>query len=589
MRVAVGSSRWIAGGAVTVAAYGLVVVGLTWPLAARLTTHLPAACGADCLLTAWVLAHETHALTTAPAHLLDANTYFPAPHTLFYGVTAFGALPWFAPVFLMTGNPALALNVTWLAGLTLTAWTLHVVVRRWTESTLAGAVAAATFLGTPWVWSWTSTAPFYALLLYLPLIVAVAADGAGVLGLAALVVLQCLVEPLYLTLAIFVPLGVLAAWRTARRARRGASLRLVVALGLAAVVLLPVYAGYLGPVAANPGLRRQSAWGYFAGDDDDTVPGLYRLRGVPYVPMSLPWGLVTPPAATAVPRAAFLVILLGGVSLALHARTRRPAQEVRAWKHAAGWAAAGALMSLRPVVLVLGRTVWLPHLVLIARLSRIRIDYLRLGVVGLIGLALLAGLAFAECVRRLPGHGRWRRVASGVLALALAAGLYAQVRTGLAAAFPVEIAIAPRSPLVQALRASSGPVLELPLGRAGISPGPHARAMYRSIFHWRPLLNGYGSYFPAGFAERMAVAERLPDASALATLAQETGLATVVVHTQELPPAERAAWRAVAEGRGPGGLTLAAADGTDLVFGVDYRGAGGPPTGSTATAPSTGR
>src|SRR5881397_77853 len=54
--------------------------------------------------------------------------------------------------------------------------------------------------------------------------------------------------------------------------------------------------------------------------------------------------------------------------------------------------------------------------------------------------------------------------------------------------------------------------------------------MYRSTFHWRPLLNGYSSYYPAGFGERMTIADHLPDADALTTLRRETGLDAILVH-----------------------------------------------------------
>src|SRR5215831_13196239 len=56
--------------------YGLLVVTFTWPLATRATTDIPATWGIfhyDTLHTAWVLAHETRALATAPASVLDTN------------------------------------------------------------------------------------------------------------------------------------------------------------------------------------------------------------------------------------------------------------------------------------------------------------------------------------------------------------------------------------------------------------------------------------------------------------------------------------------------------------------------------------
>jgi hypothetical protein len=101
----------------------------------------------------------------------EGNIYHPAPHALLYGDPGLAALPIFAPIFLESGNPALAINVVLLAGITLTAWSLHYVVESWTGSWLAGLVGAATFLTNPWeipyFFGW---APTYAILCYLPFV-----------------------------------------------------------------------------------------------------------------------------------------------------------------------------------------------------------------------------------------------------------------------------------------------------------------------------------------------------------------------------------------------------------------------------------
>jgi len=73
--------------------------------------------------------------------------------------------------------------------------------------------------------------------------------------------------------------------------------------------------------------------------------------------------------------------------------------------------------------------------------------------------------------------------------------------------------------------------------------------MYRAIFHRRPLLNGYGGYWPDGFIERMQLAAALPDGAALAALREQTGLTTVVVNMPSLNATKQAAWRrTLAEG-----------------------------------------
>jgi hypothetical protein len=71
-----------------------------------------------------------------------------------------------------------------------------------------------------------------------------------------------------------------------------------------------------------------------------------------------------------------------------------------------------------------------------------------------------------------------------------------------------------------------------------------ARAMFRSIRHRRPLLNGYSSYWPAGWLGRMELAARLPDPEALAVLRRDAGLDAILLRTAELAPGEVDRWTA---------------------------------------------
>jgi hypothetical protein len=65
-----------------------------------------------------------------------------------------------------------------------------------------------------------------------------------------------------------------------------------------------------------------------------------------------------------------------------------------------------------------------------------------------------------------------------------------------------------------------------------LAPEPHAIAMYRGIDNWRPLLNGYSSYYPREFKEHMALASRLPERAALEALRRSTGLETIVIESE---------------------------------------------------------
>jgi hypothetical protein len=553
--------------AAAIALAAAAVVWLTWPLAAHLTTHLPnthPACNFDTLHMAWALAHESRALL-GPASVADANAFFPTRGALFYGDGGFGSLPFFLPVFRATANPTLAVNVAFLLPIALTAASLLLVVRCWTGSALGGVVAAWTFLVTRWtLWDFVPTAPQYATLFYLPAIVLLAAApaaGAGrTLLLAALVALQSLSSVLYVAAAVVGPLGVLALWRLLRPGTRAAGLRLLAALGLALVAVAPVAAGYLRLRVADPGLAERTYWSWWQ-----------PVSALPWHPVL---GYQVP---TAVPPSAFGLCLLG---LALFAARRAPGAERAAWRHAGFWALAGMLISLNPAATFAGAPITLPHTLLAewVPLYRTLREPARLGVGGLVGLALLAGLAFAECARRLPARGA--RATRAVLAAALLAVLYADARRGMPAfgheprppRYPLVQAVSGDTAVVRALREPGGPLLEVPVGLTpyGCIPGYHARAMYRAIHHGRPLLNGYSGYWPAGFLERMALAERLPDPAALAALRRDPGLGAILVSTRDLPPPLAARWEAAAAAR-DGALRLVVRDGGDLLFSV-----GGP-------------
>ena len=529
------------------------VVWLTWPLAARLTTQLPfthAACNFDLFQTAFVLAHESRALTEAPSTFADAPLYHPTPGALFYADAAFGSLPFFLPAFVLSGNPTLALNLAFLVPAALTALALHLVTRRWTGSDLAGGIAGWTFLTTPWTfWTFAPSAPQYVALLYFPFVILLATRPPSRrrdLGLAALIALQSLSSPVYISAAVLAPLGVLAMGRLLRPSGRRDGLGLLGAMALGVLLLAPALAGYVAVRIANPDLAEQSYWRWW------------------HVTTELPWGPVADlRVPTAVPFIAFVLAAAGLVSLALPWRERNAPVAARAFGHAVFWSAAGIVMSISPAATWYGRPIRIPHTLLVEWIppyGTLRESF-RLGVAGLMGLSLAAGLGFALCVARLPVRGRTAALAATLVAFVVGGEAYREYRAR--EAFerqPVPHRYALLTPpaasdgIVQALRAGHGPVLEIPVDmtRYGPAPGRHAHAMYRAIFHRRPLLNGYGGYWPDGFIERMRLASQLPDPAALAALRRQTGLATVVVDTRSLHHAERAAWRRTLAGGSPG-------------------------------------
>ena len=549
--------------------YAGLAAWLTWPLPAYLTTHLPAtqwAARMDPPYMAAILAHETRALLSAPSRLPDAGFFHPEPRALFYGDTGFGALPYFLPIFYLTGNPTLALNLLFLGCATLSGWALYLVVLRWTGSQLGGLIAGWVFLTSPWIFpGFVSTAPSYAVLQYFPFIVLLAAMQAGgpatTVTLAVLVILQCLADVVYVAPAVLVPLGVLAVERLVRRRTRRSGLNLVLVLGLAVVALLPVYLGHLSVRAGNPDLARQTFWPVVEG------------------PPVLPWGPFETGAAALAGGSAILIAL--GAAMVL-VRWRSIEFELgSAWKHAAFWALLGIVISLPPGTRWYRTTLSLPPgLLSLARVYQVLRVPSRLRVASLIGIALLTGLAFSELERLL--HRRASRRSLAVAGCSIAALLVAWSayrssferwpprRQGY---YPIAAAVSPDSRLIDLLRQPGGPLLELPIGpgREGPVglPANQARAMYRAIYHGRPVLNGYSSYYPAAFPARMELARRLPDPAALEELHRDTGLEMILVHADQLRASERLPWTMLSRLGGRDDLSLVAQEGDDLLFRVN--------------------
>jgi hypothetical protein len=359
-------------------------------------------------------------------------------------------------------------------------------------------------------------------------------------------------DMVYVAPAVLAPLACLAAFRLARPATRAVGIRLLVVLGVAMLALVPIYLGYAGVARANPRLFEQTPW--------PTAPW----------PMTVPRDILRPNAVSSVPTVILWLILAGAVSRLLH-RRHPDGPEPGAWAHGSLWVVVGIVASLTQIVVWHGINVPTPQLLLsrwIPALRSVR-DPQRLGIAALMGFAILGGVAFTECVGWFRWSGRLRvlgPVARVALALLVLAGLCsnnASFATWPPSPLPLMEAPQMSERLLAPLRAGHGPLVELPIGPRPIDLP--TTAMYRSIGHWRPLLNGYGSYFPAGFPERMALATALPDPTALATLVRDTGLTTILVHTRFVTPEKWSEWLA-AQRRGD--VQLLAVDDRDYLFAV---------------------
>jgi hypothetical protein len=140
----------------------------------------------------------------------------------------------------------------------------------------------------------------------------------------------------------------------------------------------------------------------------------------------------------------------------------------------------------------------------------------RFSIVAFSALAVLAGFGVDVIERRLSNPQLRRRVAAIATFLLLA-------ECGSAPMY-----LADRSTKVADLyrmmnRLPAGPVTELPM------PGPDALYEYWSMSHWKPLINGYSGYAPAGYVDTVARMMTFPDDRSIARL-KDLHVRYIIVH-----------------------------------------------------------
>ena len=86
-------------------------------------------------------------------------------------------------------------------------------------------------------------------------------------------------------------------------------------------------------------------------------------------------------------------------------------------------------------------------------------------------------------------------------------------------------------------RAEPGPIAELPLPKADSLPGfdPYFQAW--SVWHWRPLLNGYSGFYASEYLQALADLEDFPDGRSIATL-RSRNIRYIIVHRSFYTPDE---------------------------------------------------
>ena len=101
----------------------------------------------------WTLGWLERALFGAGLSVWSPPALYPLQDTLALGQPLFGCLPLYLPVSALSGNPTLALNITILGGVLLSAYLMFLLVRRLGGNPWASLVAGLLFAFNPLQWA----------------------------------------------------------------------------------------------------------------------------------------------------------------------------------------------------------------------------------------------------------------------------------------------------------------------------------------------------------------------------------------------------------------------------------------------------
>jgi len=509
----------------SLAALALAIL-MTWPLASGLG-HLGRTLSADAdgQFSIWNIAWVARTIVADPAHLFDANIFYPHRTTLAYSEAnllegALGVIPYW-----LSRNPWLTLNVVMLIGFASAYVGAYLLLRYLSGDRRAAAAVAVVYAFCPYVMShlshiqliYTGGIPLSMLMLHrladeavrvspeatndAPDVVASAFGRTARRGLALGVVLAaqglaCAYYGIFSGLMVGCASLVLAVTRSLWKSRA-----YWVALAIGAVtsmgLVLPFFLPYLR-VQAESGFSRTL---------DDAVRNSAEVSNyLASAARSHAWLLdlarrLGPIHEVLFPGLFVIVLGIAGVVLALRRGTPRERETVVLYAGlglTALWASFGPAAGLYRILF---------HL---PAFSFLRAPA-RFGLIVVLALAVPASLALARTLRALPAR---RRGGAAVLAVALAIADITVI--------PIHWYRAPDLPSPYALLAKSprGVLAEFPFYGERVAFPLHAQYMLFSTSHWMPMVNGYSDVIPLDFRQAAAVLDSFPSRDTFLVLAR---------------------------------------------------------------------
>ena len=493
--------------AASLAAFTLLGVAWTWPVAGHLSTRIPHDPG-DPILNTWILWWNAHAVPFTSAWW-SPPIFFPMRDALALSEHLAGLSLLASPVQWAGGSPLLAYNVCLLASCALSGWFAYLLVLRLTASPLAAACGGVAFAVAPYRAGQLAHVQVLSSE-WMPLVLlamhAYLATGKwrwlSVFSAAWLI--QALSNGYYL---LFLPIliGLWLVWFVDWKAAPGKGLRLVLAWAAGGLPLIPALMKYRDvhdtlDLVRPPGevARFSATFASFL-----HAPPLLAFWPTHDVPTQEDY-LFPGVTAIAVTIAALLVIVLGR-QFWQEAKRRSPllfygGATIVMWSFTVGpgEGSVGLAAAIRPYH-------WLS---LLPGYEALRVPS-RFAMIASLCLSISAGMAVSRLARL--GRSRGRAIgAAALLGLAL---------DGWTSAIP--LGVPPPRAVLPPLRDAA--VLELPADDARVS----VAAMYRAMSHGLPLVNGYSGHIPPHYAI-LSQALRRGDASPLVLLARGRPLLIVV-------------------------------------------------------------
>ena len=462
----------------------------------------------DPLFSMWRMAWVRHQLSTDPSHLFDANIFYPLRATLTYSDSMILPALATAPLSWLHVHPVVAYNIALLASFVLSGVAAYVLARGLGTEPLGAWIAAVAFTIAPFRMNHFSHLELQ-MTMWMPVVLLsvhrLLTDGRRgyVLGLGLGLAAQwysSMYYGLFLTMyaAAFGIVLIVSGRVRDRRVWRVAGGVIV-----AAVLVAPLV-GIYARTAIERGERPLETVAAFS-----AVPSDYARTG-----SRNPAYRAVLPRVVHAERALFpgvVPIVLATIGI------WPPVTATRAALAIAGVVAFDGSLGLHGVLYRALYAIFSP-------LHSVRVPA-RFGMFVVLTLAMLAGTGAARLMSRIPNMTT-RVVAAGCLTIAFVVDVWPQYD---------RLPVWRSPPSIYDGLPNQSVLFEFPVHLPADRFSENLPYMYFSMWHWRPIVNGYSGFIPASYGSLLEGTATFPDTRALQYLA-EVGVTHIAVHCRLWEP-----------------------------------------------------